>query len=479
MNVLVADSSKLVRAIIVEELEAMGLKTFEASNEKQIYEILKKTPIALMTLSVELPRKNGYEICKEVTSESFIHSPKNQSDRRFPIIFITSSDTMEHRKRGFESGAADFISKPFQHGEVQSIVKDLLFPETKLKGATAIVVDDSKQARMIVADFLHSLGVIVFEAENGREGLEQIQEYGERIDVIITDLEMPEMPGMELCFRVRKELGMKNVPILVLSGAEHISVLEIFQNGATDYLHKPFIKEELLGRLYVHLEARLLTKKLGQKVHEMEEMNHELKKIAMLDTMTGLPNRRYFFERFQEAVQRKERYNHTVAFYILDIDYFKKINDEFGHQVGDWIIEELGRVIKKTIRKVDILGRVGGEEFGLLVTHIDKKGAIALGAKIGKKIASHPFLKDQSMGPVHITISMGCFLSNPGDGLSEEQIYKLSDESLYKAKQKGRNCILCRQSRPQNIDPTRHRKRRPAPNAVFAPERGSVAKSSL
>lgn len=115
-SVLVADNSRVIRAIIREELEAIGLHVIEAENEEGIFSILATVPIHLMTISVELSGHNGYEICRTINNESFYHSPANASDQRFPIIFITSHDTLEGRRHGFDNGAADFISKPFPRG---------------------------------------------------------------------------------------------------------------------------------------------------------------------------------------------------------------------------------------------------------------------------------------------------------------------------------------------------------------------------
>lgn len=447
MNVLVADNSKVVRTIIREELESINLNVYEADGRESIYRILSTDSIDLMTIAVQLHDGNGFDICSEVTSEEFAQSSRNYSGHRFPIIFITGNDNLNDRKRGFESGAADFISKPFSRGEVANSVKKILFPETSLKGATAIVADDSNQSRMIVCDFLISHGVIVFEATDGLEGYELIREYGDSIDLIITDYEMPRMTGDELCFRVRKELNLRDIPILVLSGAgSRVSVLDLFRSGATDYLHKPFIKEELLGRLYVHLESRLLRKKLVQKIRHTENLNIALKRMATVDALTRIPNRRFFFERFKEAIHRRDRFEHSVSLLIIDIDNFKSINNTFGHQAGDWILQEMARVLNHSIRKVDLLGRLGGDEFGIVTTHIDKAGIHSLGLKLAKRISNRQFLANRSMDPGRITICLGAYISNPGDHYSAEELHRLADECLQVAKRNGKNRIFCRSS---------------------------------
>lgn len=444
VNVLIVDNSKMIRAIIREELTSVGFRGVEADSPEKVYEILSKEQIDLITLSAELPGKSGYDLCRDITSEKFVHSDRNYSGNRIPIIFITSNDTIEGRAMGFKNGAADFLSKPFAPGEVAHAVKNLLYPETTLIGVTAVVVEPDDKSRMILMDFLSGMGVIVFDAKSADEGFNLVEEYKNSVDLILATYRMPDGRGDRLSFRIRKELGMEEVPILILSDTDDKDpILEIFRSGATDYLHKPFIKEELLGRLQVHLRAALLNKKLMNKVNEMENMNQILKKMASLDNLTGLPNRRFFFDKFQEAMHRRDRYKDDLGLMLVDIDHFKKVNDTYGHQTGDLIIKEVANVIRTTVRRVDIVGRVGGEEFGLLVSHIDKKNCMLLGARLGKKVAAKRF-KNHKGTIGKVTISIGCFLSQPNDGLTVEEIYDLADENLYRAKSKGRNCIVCR-----------------------------------
>src|SRR5512135_399647 len=182
-KIVVVDHSKLARKIIREELEADGFAILAADHADEVYSILATTPVEAITLSVELAGQNGYEISSRVNSEEFIHSPQNASGRRLPIVFITSKDTLEGRKHGFESGAADFVSKPFVKGEVSNSIKKILFPESRMQGLTAVVVDDGILSRQIVANYLSSLGVIVLEASNGDEGFRLIRENIEHVDM--------------------------------------------------------------------------------------------------------------------------------------------------------------------------------------------------------------------------------------------------------------------------------------------------------
>ena len=445
MNILVVDNSKMAREIIREEVESLGYNVIEASTSQEVYEKLSAHKMDLITLAVELRDESGYDICKKIRSNQI---DGDKLHNRVPILFITGNDTMEGREKGYEAGATEFITKPFAKGFIAENIKRLLQPEiTPLKGLTAIVIDDSMTARSIVTDFLKSRGVHVVEAKDGLEGYNLIQENLNSVDIVITDMMMPHLRGDELCHRVRNELKYPDLPIIVLSGAkEQISILEIFQSGATDYLHKPFIQEELLARISVHLQSRILKRKLKTKIKQLKDSNEKLETMACTDSLTQLHNRKYLFERFLEYNEKKERYGRSYAFMIVDIDYFKKINDTYGHQMGDGVIKELGLVINNTIRKSDILARIGGEEFSVIVTDLEEPECRLLAEKIRSAIEKHVFCENIDTEFKKLTVSMGMYISHQFDNLTIEEIYNRADECLYKAKEAGRNQVVTESS---------------------------------
>jgi two-component system cell cycle response regulator len=164
---------------------------------------------------------------------------------------------MEDRKRGFELGAADFISKPFPEGSILSAVNKVLKPAQLVQGMTALVVDDSGVARHIVTEYLRREGLHVLQAEDGQQALEILRRPAGEIDMVITDLNMPRMDGCQLARSIRGELDLPDLPVIFLTAsADESELLEVFRAGATDHLVKPFAKEELLARIRVHLERK-------------------------------------------------------------------------------------------------------------------------------------------------------------------------------------------------------------------------------
>jgi len=275
MKILVVDDSPMIREIIKSELEEGGYNVVEAVNGiEALIQITKSSPPDLITLDIEMPKLNGFDTCQKAREKHYAHFFTNYKDSRVPIIFVTSKDTMEDRKKGFLLGAADFIVKPFDKGEILGIVNKILKPENLLKGNTALVVDDSKIARTIVSELLHREGLTVIEAKDGSQAYEIICNRMLEIDIVLTDFLMPLMNGSELCSKIRKELNLRDLPVILLTAMnEHSSLLNLFKAGATDYIVKPFVKEELLARINVHLQRTLLNKRLKQTVIELKKLN--------------------------------------------------------------------------------------------------------------------------------------------------------------------------------------------------------------
>jgi two-component system, sensor histidine kinase and response regulator len=274
MKILVVDDSSTFRKIACEELKKGGFEVLEAKDGLEALDVIRAMPVDMVTLDVEMPNLNGYETCKQLRSDEFSALIPTKDASVLPVIFITSNDTLQEREKGFHAGAGDFITKPFLPGELLSSINRILKPENRFKGLNALVVDDSSTTRHIVKQSLHKQGMTVFEAENGQEALDLLASKLNEIDIIITDFFMPVMDGKELCRQVRTQLNQKEIPILFLSTlSEQSYILELFKAGASDYLIKPFTQEELLARMQVHLNNRLLNKELTGKVLELKRLS--------------------------------------------------------------------------------------------------------------------------------------------------------------------------------------------------------------
>ena len=271
MKVMVVDDSAMMRKILSRELQDAGYETCEAVDGLDALEKIPQLRPNLVTLDVDMPRLNGFEACFRLRSD---FGPENDYFKNLPVVFITANDTIEGRSRGFEVGASDFITKPFIKGEVVESVNRLLNLKQGLSGLKVVVAEDTNMARQLIDNILRAEGVQTYLVSNGVEAFDLIKRKEHEIDLLLTDYFMPQMNGDELCKKIRNELGNKSLPIIFLSAmSERGEILRIFKAGASDYVIKPFAKEELLSRIRVHLEARQLTKDLENKVHQLKKLN--------------------------------------------------------------------------------------------------------------------------------------------------------------------------------------------------------------
>lgn len=271
-TILVVDDSLSTRRIIRKELSRHDFEVIEAQSGKEaIGSIFLESP-DLITLDLDMPEMNGYQTLSQLreTWERY------RSGQPFPpVIIVTGRDSLEERERGFAHGAANFLVKPFRPGALATMIRQVFNPNQKYLEMNVLVVDDSSVVRKIIVDTLTEAGIrSTWEATDGDEAFHILANLKHKIDLVITDYAMPRMNGDEFCRKAREELQLKTVPFIFLSQLpERSYVLNLFEAGATDYLVKPFVKEELIARVITHFETRLLNKTLEQKVDELTKLN--------------------------------------------------------------------------------------------------------------------------------------------------------------------------------------------------------------
>ena len=281
------------------------------------------------------------------------------------------------------------------------------------RNINVLLVEDSAMIRKYEKNILKILNLNVFEAANGKEALKILEE--EEINLVITDIEMPEKNGIELVKDIRKNYQMDVLPILVVSGEKDIyNAIKILKLGANDFIKKPFEKEEFIIRV--------------NNLLDLYDYLFEYKHLSIIDSLTGVYNRTYLeynFEKIYNAFSKK-----SIA--MLDIDFFKKVNDRYGHQTGDEVLKYFADLVKNTLRKEDIVIRYGGEEFLIFLPNTSKEEAMVILTKI--KI----LLKKAKDKPVDFTFSAGI----ADDAETLVNMIKKADERLYKAKESGRDKII-------------------------------------
>jgi CheY-like chemotaxis protein len=264
MKILILEHSPMARRLISQEFLASDYQILEAETVDQALDILASEPgISLLTTGVALDGGDGFDFIRDLRSPETVARLKPVGNQGVPAILVTSNDTDEDRLRGYKVGAADFIQKPWEQGQLLSHVNSVLGQDDELAGMTVLVADDSPTARTFITNCIERLGVNILQADDGDTALEILKKT--KVDLLVTDLHMVRMDGDALCLKIRGELGMKNLPVIFLSANdEKGAIISLFKLGATDYLRKPFLQEELMARLRVHLERQKLMQVLNE-----------------------------------------------------------------------------------------------------------------------------------------------------------------------------------------------------------------------
>jgi two-component system cell cycle response regulator len=304
---------------------------------------------------------------------------------------------------------------------------DSLPPELKI-----LVVDDSPIYRKLVEQSLSQEPCTVLFAKNGRQALDLFAEH--RPALIITDWTMPDISGLELCRRIRTEVQTFYVYVILLTGnTDKEEVIEGLAAGADDYLTKPFHPGELHARVKVG-------RRIADLHHQLQAKNRQLEEMALTDPLTGLPNRRAIDVWATHELSAAARHDFPVWVAMADLDNFKSINDTHGDDAGDIVLKSFARVLKSNTRQSNICGRLGGEEFLLVITHVEERENVAIAIdRIRKEfgtqrftVAGHTFGATASFGIVGFR---GVAPPNFADLVTR------ADAALYSAKHKGRNRV--------------------------------------
>lgn len=303
-----------------------------------------------------------------------------------------------------------------------------------------LVVDDSPTIRMSLSRALQD-EFMPIEAVDGEQAWEFIS-GDSRIEVVISDMSMPNLDGLGLVKRMRDSVVMRirNMPVIMVTGDDDADAREAsFMAGANDFVAKTSDRIELLARLRAH-------RKLAVTLRELEESQRELREQANTDPLTGLANRRFFTQIANKELSLMRRQKEYFAVLMLDIDHFKHTNDTFGHPAGDYVLKQVAQVLTNNVREEDTLARVGGEEFVVSSPYTNRLAAIVLAERLRKSVE---LLEIQFEGnAIPVTISIGIAMQ-PQDGDALDTLLAAADERLYTAKNAGRN-RFCAASKHQN-----------------------------
>lgn len=287
-----------------------------------------------------------------------------------------------------------------------------------------LVVDDNSNNVRLLKDILEDEYYTVYTTDSGFSVLDMAKNL--KPDAILLDIMMPGMDGFEVCQLLKSDDEVMDIPVIMVTAkTEGNDLKNAFEIGAVDYIKKPFDELEVIARINSVLRTK----------HNQDK----LKDKANRDGLTGIYNHALLIELFEKEMKKQESNGDDISFIMLDIDHFKKINDTYGHVVGDIVLKELSSILSISIRDKDFVGRYGGEEFSIVLTNTNEINTYEMCERIKNKIQHHKFYSGDML--IEVTVSMGYYCKSSTDMISSMDMIRRADEALYRAKKNGRNRV--------------------------------------
>lgn len=407
-KILLVEDSKLVSEVIKERIQSRWpfeiLSCHTLAETKRIA-YLHHESIFLALLDLRLPDAPNGEVVDMVR------------ELDIPVIVFTGTMDRQIRELMFKKRVIDYVVKR-NLAELDYVMR-LVHRIYHNRQITVLVVDDSSSSRMIIRNLMENYCLKIVEAEDGQEALKVLAKVGD-IKMVVVDYNLPDIKGDKLISRIRNKFSMEDLAILGVSGTGkgELSAL-MLKAGANDFITKPFYNEEFFCRVMQNLDAL--------------ERIASIREASFTDFLTGMRNRKYFFETASNLWQSAKRRHIHICLAMLDIDQFKRLNDTHGHHIGDLALKHVAEILKKMTRQSDCIARIGGEEFALLLVNPEDQSERVL-ENLRVTIAESPLIRD--LQPIALSISIGAAVHL---GESLEEMLRRADQHLYLAKEQGRN----------------------------------------
>jgi two-component system cell cycle response regulator len=447
------------RILVVDDIEA-NVRLLEAKLTAEYYEVMTAMdgPTALamaakdlpdiILLDVMMPGMDGFTVCRKLKEDPVT--------RHIPVVLITALDGRADRIQGLESGASDFLTKPIDDvmlfARVRSLTRfKLVIDELRqreasgrrigviagaaarldgLGGRVLIVDDNERQAQRLAAEMsVEHRPVVESDPEKAKISA------GGPVDLVIVNAAAKGFDGLRFTASLRSEERTRQLPVLAMVDPDDrgrmVKALEI---GVNDILSRPVDPQELAARVKTQIQRKRYTDYLRNN------LDHSLE-LAVTDQLTGLHNRRYMNGQLDSLVKRAVMGGEPVSALLIDIDFFKKINDTFGHDIGDEVLREFALRLASNVRAIDLPCRFGGEEFVVVMPDTALADALRIAERIRNNVAGSPFKVAQGQELLTVTISVGVSATT-GQGDTPEALLKRADEGVYQAKASGRNAVV-------------------------------------
>jgi two-component system cell cycle response regulator len=450
-RVLVVDDVPANVKLLEARLSAEYFDVSTAMNGAKALALCDKAECDIVLLDVMMPDMDGFEVCRRLKS--------NPATHHIPVVMVTALDQPADRVRGLEAGADDFLTKPVSDvaliARVRSLARlKMMTDELRMRALTSkeigiqnaeaeAIAETGKAGRILVVDdrpssFERLSAMLTAEhsvdiESNPNDALFHAAENN--YDLICVSLALDGFDALRLCSQLRSLERTRNLPVLAIADPEdHPRMVRGLEIGVNDFLMRPIDRNELLARARTQVRKKRYTERLRDNVQQSIEM-------AITDALTGLYNRRYMESHLSSLVDQAASRGKPLTALVMDIDYFKSVNDTHGHDAGDDVLREFATRIRKSIRGIDLACRFGGEEFVIIMPETDMAVATIVAERLRRRIASEPFPIHQGSGALDVTISIGIATLDAADDTAAT-ILKRADQALYRAKRTGRNRVV-------------------------------------
>lgn len=429
-RILVVDGSEVARTIVtrVVEEEMPHARITHCGTGREALACMQSEHFDLITTALMLPDMDGLDLSRGVRGD--------QVHRYTPVIVVSGDADERLLREGFAAGVTDYFDKALGYRAFAEFIKDFTRRNSGLVGRI-LYVEDSPTAAAQTTRLMERHGLQVQHTASAEEALDLLLECtrGEAapcaVDIVVTDFYLKgRLTGGDLLHAIRAKLRLsqQEMPVLVITSVEpgDARQAEVFHAGANDFVSKPIVEEILLARI----RSLLLIK---QQFNALRGQTEQMRLLATTDSLTGVRNKRYLLDHGEQFIA--DRRNQPVSAMLIDIDHFKKINDNYGHITGDRILEALGGLLGSSLREDTLVVRFGGEEFAVLLPRCTLQDA--------QNRAESLRVQVESLRPAghRITVSIGLAATEPQADLDLTQLLTQADRALYAAKAHGRNLV--------------------------------------
>ncbi|PWC33283.1 PleD family two-component system response regulator [Azospirillum sp. TSO35-2] len=451
-RVLVVDDVLPNVKLLAAKLTREYFNVLTAFNGPDALELVRRESPDIVLLDVMMPGMDGFEVCEKIRSDP--------ATMHIPVVMVTALSDVADRVRGLEAGADDFLTKPVNDialfARVRSLVRlKMMMDEWRLRETTSGQFGVIERSGTMLSESFEHASVLVLE--DSVLDLEKVTETLQRdhnsvmaadtcakaleralagdLDLVVVSLTLLNEDGLRLCSQLRSHERTRQVPILLMVDEGELGqVAKGLELGANDYVVKPVDRNELLARARTQIRRKRYQERLRSNYEQSLSM-------ALTDSLTGVFNRRYVNAHLPRLLERAIDSHKPVSVLMFDIDHFKVVNDTYGHTIGDEVLREVSARSSRNLRTFDLVARLGGEEFIVILPDTDGEAALIVAERLRSRIADTPFTVSADRGEINVTVSIGISVGGRlGD--TAEGLVRRADEALYEAKRSGRNCVI-------------------------------------